>query len=855
MYNVIKALNTRRSPDVDLTKIAIVYDTTVAGELELCQAYMTARGIPSTHLYGIALGNTYEGATLAAMRPAFITALGDYLVTHSIEMVAVGPNSPLRLGDRGYQNQGTSLSSICGQAIKSSTLLIGNPLTTWNSSGIYKNRMYWPDDLTNTSEDRLSSRDALEEYNYIEDADELIEIDGVDIEAFQSTLTGATAFAQVAIDQGRVQDINGSICIGLPCFRIGFHKVSNGGVSITEAQITTMVQNSIALANTRAYHKANTNVTVVTNGRTGRITNHSGTYAHYLVEQMGYTNNSFGYRLDTAGNDDLTSIGTNTGIAKYNGTTAEADFNIDKDSSGTTNTTTSRTPNYNGYLYEAHNGTTFPITTGVIIDTACENPRTGGHVNSDIWTTGSGAQIFELEPGAIIQTTTSHGLKVAAEQIANGAGALIGSYYEPGDTGVGNGCDTIQYLMKGYDAATAKFLDASSGTTVAEVWGDGLTQFVNDVPVISNEETRRSLTVPFKALNNATYAITGSYQNTVGEGSMVVNAFDESNLYFYDYKVSGYCDIAAGTMPLISDATVGGFSLIFESSASSVNRTTTLPGPLPYTAIRITDVLEPSRLDRIIAASEFSQYTLGYAVGCIYLLENEFLLEDGRDYTLEFIDATSEKYEVLSYTRLASSTDLAGVYNVNTLVGLSSNGVSDYYEFEDSPTGTYYPSTVVIKSSTVKSSVPALNERNIRVDRGNLSFSTPQPSLSLEAAEEALATAQATLTQTQADLATAQANVGESYDPIANLTVNVPNGGLFVESNGINFLTRSFDEGTWHANDDTVKIDISSAVITSGSCVIVSGQGSGDTTGLQGTLTLENKSAGKAIVVYDVTLS
>lgn len=141
MYNYIKSLNVRRSPDVDLTKVAVVYDTTITGELELCQAYMDERGIPSTHLYGIALGTTYDLETMEVIRPAFLTALGDYFVTHSIEMVAVSPNSPRLIGNGGYNDLGVSFSSLCGQALKSSTLFRDNPLENLIAS---ENDVFYP---------------------------------------------------------------------------------------------------------------------------------------------------------------------------------------------------------------------------------------------------------------------------------------------------------------------------------------------------------------------------------------------------------------------------------------------------------------------------------------------------------------------------------------------------------------------------------------------------------------------------------------------------------------------------------------------------------------------------------------
>lgn len=859
MYNIIKALNARRSPNVDLTKVAVVYDTTIAGEQALCEAYMTARGIPSTHLYGIALGTTYDGATIGTMRTAFLTALGDYFVTNSIEMVATGPNSPILIGDSGWDNLGISFSSLCGQALKHSTLFEGSPVTTWNSADNLKDDTYYPEaGGISAREENLVLRSALENYNYVKDEDDLIELGGLDIEAFQQGNPNP-AIGQIVIDQGRTQDINGNLCIALPNFRIGFHKISNANVSITAQQITDMVTNSMALANTSAYHKANTNVTVVANGRTSRISNFSSTYAHYLVDQMGYTNNIFGFRSDTAGNDYLSTIGTNTGIAKYNGTSAAADFSVDKDSPvGGASTTTFRTPNYNTYEYTAHNGNTFPITSGLILDTACENPQTGAHLNPDIWTSGDADQIFELEAGAIIQTTTSHGLRAAPSQIANGAGCLIGSYREPGDTGVGNGCDTIQYLLKGYDCATAKLLDFSKQHTPSEVWGDGLTQFVNDVPVISNEETAPSLTVSFTSRLNAAYAITGSYQNTVGEGTMVINAYDESNFDNYDYKISAFADVADATMPFItSETTTGGFTVIIESATQAVNITTNVTNqPLPFDYVRVTDILDASRLDRVITKEEFgNSYALSYATGGVYTLTGEFILEADRDYTIQFIGGNTDRFEVLTYSPLPGSTDLAGSYVVDSVLTLGVNGCEGYREFEASTTPTFFPQTLPAdKPNGVDVVIPDITRRNLIVRLNDVVYSSKQQELTVEETEATLAETQATLTETESDLADALASGGSTVD-IANLTATIPNLGLIRNSVTSGYLNKAYTDGEFHTNDDLGSVNITSAVVTNGVCTIVSGTAISTVTGKLGTLTLEDAANNKALVIYNVTLA
>ncbi len=200
---------------------------------------------------------------------------------------------------------------------------------------------------------------------------------------------------------------------------------------------------------------------------------------------------------------------------------------------------------------------------------------------------------------------------------------------------------------------------------------------------------------------------------------------------------------------------------------------------LPFDSVRITDVLDPARLDRTITKEEFGVgHSLAYATGGVYVLENEYILEGSRDYTIQFNNALSFKYEVLDFTRLPTATDTVGAYAVNSLFGSGEGGFIEYLEFEDSATPTFYPSSTVIKDTSINSVIPTVNSRNTRISKEGMSFSTPQLSLSVEQAEEALV-------QAQADLADAIANAGSGGSTDTGVTqeyinsTNLPSGRDF----------------------------------------------------------------------------
>jgi hypothetical protein len=92
---------------------------------------------------------------------------------------------------------------------------------------------------------------------------------------------------------------------------------------------------------------------------------------------------------------------------------------------------------------------------------------------------------------------------------------------------------------------------------------------------------------------------------------------------------------------------------------------------------------------------------------------------------------------------------------------------------------------------------------------------------------------------------------------VTDLAITIPDSGYMVDTNGVTALNKTFTEGTWHSNDDTVKIDVTSAVVTNGNCVITGTTrdipASVDTS-LQGTLTLEDETNSQALVAYNVTL-
>ena len=110
-FDLIKYNKTKRSAAIDPTKVVVVYDTTEANELDLVNAYVTARGLDSNHIYPVALGTTYDTSSIDDILTGFLTALGDYVVANDIEAICCSPNCPLLISTLGYQSNGISMSS------------------------------------------------------------------------------------------------------------------------------------------------------------------------------------------------------------------------------------------------------------------------------------------------------------------------------------------------------------------------------------------------------------------------------------------------------------------------------------------------------------------------------------------------------------------------------------------------------------------------------------------------------------------------------------------------------------------------------------------------------------------------
>lgn len=855
-FDLIKYNKTKRSPAIDPTKVVVVYDSSIAGtnELDLVNAYVAARGLNSSHIYPIDIGQTYRNSTIADIRTAWLDDLGAYVIANNIEAICCSPNCPtiITSGQGGYSSDGVSMSALLSIAKKVG--LYGPSEAITPTIATQRVSLNNPSSILTSSSlgDNVNSRTGAIDYELLDSSDDVVEIGGVDITNFEAG-DDEPDYSRIPIDQGRDNDRFGFTMELLPAWRIGYPDGSNGTApDITPAMITTMVNNAIAMEDTLENQKTNLDVAVLANQRTSRISNGSSTQCHHALNTYGFANLKFGYTTNAQTN--LSTIATQTGITTYNPSNNLFDFTISRGvASASADSSTLRSIPATVFSsiseYESFNGTTFPISVGLLNDTGTTNTI----LNSDYpgFDSGDGKQVFDLQAGAHVLLPTSFGHRTTARAIQNGAAAVYSSYNEPADTGVGNGNDTIMYLLRGYEAATARMLDTALNWNQAELWGDGLARLVTDVPVDSSPETTDSLSFNFTSEVAQNYGgiVTGMLANTCGYGAYSIPSFNNAIEQSVDgprqFNLIGFldCESAGLGALLASPPYTTGFAIF--TNLETVNELH-IGEEFPYDYVRITDKLDAGRLDLVLNKSDLG---LGLAtVGGFYdagwVIDGKIGLENNREYIVELRGLPLDYISVKSNYLI--NPQPSPTYGQDSWSATGPDGFVGYDKFVQDNTVNF------LNNAVAEVTIRRLDSAKTQVGSTLITTSTRAVVTNQKGVADTL---QETLTQTQADLTTALANAGESYDPITNLTVNVPNGGLFVESNGVKALTRTFDEGTWHANDDSVKVDISSAVITSGTCVIVTGQASGDTAGIQGTLTLENKDDAKAIVAYDVTLS
>lgn len=767
-FDLIKYNNTKRSAAIDPTKVVVVYDTTVSNELDLVNAYVTARGLNSDHIYPLALGTTYNTSTLAELQTAFLDTLGAYVIANDIEAICCSPNCPVLIGDESFNNQGVSMSGLLALAKKAG---LGEALDSIKAESIFTlNSPYISDN--NNKPANLNTKEGLINQEVTNETD--VTVGGIELDAF--SVTGQDQKGQVALDLGRTQDLFGNASTVLPSFRIGYAvDYTTGGTPITASQITDMVNNAIAMENTTAYQKDNLGCTVLTNDRTDLFSNGCGALVHHYLQTAGYTDNlKWGYRSDQTG--DLSDIATNTGISKYNPVTANADLTIQKPMVNQADTSTSINHGTESYVttqtvsFNTHNGTTFPISTGLIYDLATMNPSSNATA-INTFDSGNAKQVFDLAQGAMLVLPTSYGLRNAHAAIEAGASVVVGSAYEPLDSGLGTCVDTIQYLLKGYEVCAAKAFDTGLSLCPAEVWGDGLARLVNDTPVYSTEETDKLVSYAFEAEVAQNYGniVIGGLETVCGAGVLryehYSNASDQASASAPVLSIVGLLDsTASGMGALFPSPPSAGFTIITSGSVDYVGQA------FPFDSIRITDRLDAGRLDRIVSKADLGNgiATLDAGYGAGFTLSGDIGFEDGREYAVELRGLPTEFASIEEKYRVTPQPSPS--YGMVSRVSIDSKGVLNNTEYVQDNTVNFVNSAVEKQDGySILSSSKAT--RNNKVVSNSLFMTADNLNGDVETAEANLAAAQAALDEALANAGSGSNGTGvtEEYKNSTNL--------------------------------------------------------------------------------------
>lgn len=372
-------------------------------------------------------------------------------------------------------------------------------------------------------------------------------IGGLDTEAFRGLYTPRTSICVPGLhfDQYEPSEVNWddtaqpyqSMTLRMPCWRIGYYRISGAPWPTTEI-IRQMVRNSKAASMPTARNKEEKVLLANTFFTTTAIEAASDTvYISHLWESLGYTKSFFGATNKQAViNDLINTPGTvvgDTGITKYEWQGLNPPASGAMDYIGEIQVTPQANDATNVYLdsvwmeqwdgggaigpgmaYRAKStGTTFPIEADIVYD---QTRNFNGNYD------GSIMNAFKCKPGGIRFNPTSHGHRAGIWELANGASASVGSWYEPYTGSVRHYPMMIADLLRGHTIAAANMFSNHTFSTSGSVWGDGLLQ-----PYYEQAQENTTMKVLKRSIYGTTVpGATGYYLNNskgIGLGCGVIN--------------------------------------------------------------------------------------------------------------------------------------------------------------------------------------------------------------------------------------------------------------------------------------------------------------------------------------------
>ena len=472
---------------IDHSRVACFCDTSSTNALAQCQAYYAAYPDLDANLifqYDLSIAGAKDVATGWSL---WVSDWADFLVDNNIEAVCCNPELDLD-NPWGYTfnvsgAKDRSFLQFLASGIMYKQYIQKYNLTELPSFGLPAypnlsgtpgviNHTYW-DKMGGILDSPLSSGDnSLLPASITTGAGDNLydyDVEGT-VSDPQAALKGFFAFDWDV----RVDYLTQPISM-LPSWRIGWKSGSNNPAEITTAEITAMVEKSIATIGSIESHIDDP---IVSSSRRRNTQGFVGQAmaVDTIAKDMGFTDVKWGYSEKSGGATVLTTWNSKLNTDNYDpDETANTNVAfIENETAGTVgNTYRDISANYSSgtYRWHAHNTNTFPMPAYIYIGSCLvnQNQQTNGS-----WCDAGSDAIFDIKDGAFLFEMTSHFLYVGGWAIKNGASGVFGSYEEPGTDQVDHGSAIMSNLLRGHQLATAVLFGQSIEPKSTELWGDGL---------------------------------------------------------------------------------------------------------------------------------------------------------------------------------------------------------------------------------------------------------------------------------------------------------------------------------------------------------------------------------------------
>ena len=472
---------------IDHSRVACFCDTSSTNALAQCQAYYAAYPDLDANLifqYDLSTAGAKDVATGWSL---WVSDWADFLVDNNIEAICCNPELDLD-NPWGYTftaagARDRSFLQFLATGVMYKQYIQKYNLTELPSFGLpaYPNLSGTPGVLNNTYWDKMGG---ILDSPLSSDDNSLLPASittGAGDNLYDYDIEGTVSDPQAALKgffasdwDIRVDYLTQPISM-LPSWRVGWRSGPDNPAEITTAEITAMVEKSIATVGSIESHIDDP---IVSSSRKRNTQGFVGQAmaVDTIAKDMGFTDVKWGYSEKGGGVSALTTWNSKLNTDNYDpDETANTNVAfIENEAAGTVgNTYRDISANYASgtYRWHAHNTNTFPMPAYIYIGSCLVNQdqQTNGS-----WCDAGSDAIFDIKDGAFLFEMTSHFLYVGGWAIKNGASGVFGSYEEPGTSQVDHGSAIMSNLLRGHQLATAVLFGQSVEPKSTELWGDGL---------------------------------------------------------------------------------------------------------------------------------------------------------------------------------------------------------------------------------------------------------------------------------------------------------------------------------------------------------------------------------------------